>query len=141
MSKRDEISKGKSLLVLFVFASLALSIFYLMIWGVNIEEETVPITNTEFEFVTVENPDSSKYITVISPSKAVDVLVISKHFYQHEDYWPYICRDNNLDNLLHIQAGTIVKIPFIDSLGEKNSLAQAKLLGEKLLKKHSPTTK
>lgn len=141
MNKKGEISKRKSLFILFAFVSLALSIFLIMIWGVNNENKTIPTVNTDFEFVTVENPDSDKYMTVISPSKAVDILAISKHFYQHEDYWSYIHRDNNLDNLLHIPAGAVIKIPFIDSIGEKNSLAKAKLLGDKLLKKYSSTTK
>lgn len=141
MNKKGEISKRKSLFILFAFASLALSIFLLMIWGTNNEEKNTPEINPEFEFITVENPDSAKYLTAISPLKAVDILAISMHFYQHEDYWSYIHRDNNLDNLLHIPAGAIIKIPFIDSIGEKNSLAKAKLLGDKLLKKYSSTKK
>ena len=141
MGERSEISTRKSLFVLFTFVPLALSIFLLIFWGAETEEKAMPITNTEFEFVTVENPDSSKYMTVISPLKAVDILVVSKYFYQHEEYWSYIHRDNNLDNLLHISAGAVIKIPFIDSLGEKNSLTQAKLLGDTLLKKYSPTKK
>lgn len=96
----------------------------------------VAVIHDTLEFITVENPNPQKYLTVISTIKAVDILVVSKHFYQHEEYWSYIYRDNKLDNLLNIPARTVVRIPLIDSVGQKNSLARAKLLGDKLLQKH-----
>lgn len=137
MSKKSKISKQKSVLVLLSFIILALFIFVTIHLGNRQEQKEIIVSTDSLEFVTVANPDSSKYITAISPIKAVDILLVAKHFYNHEEYWSYIFRDNDLENLLNIPSGTIIKIPRLDSVGQKDSLAKAKLLGDQLLKEHS----
>lgn len=134
--RKDKISKRKSILTLLFFSIIAFGILFIILYASNHKKEEIVINYDKLEFVTVQNPDPKKYITVINPIKAVDILLVAKHFYKHEEYWSYIYRDNILEDLLHIPAGTIVKIPRIDSIGEKNSLAKAKLLGDTLLEEH-----
>lgn len=139
--EHKKISKQKSILVLTVFfASLAL--IYVLILNHNGVAETEPVIqiHSDIEFTEVQNPDTTKYITVISPTKPLDILAVSKHFYGHEEYWSYIYKDNKLEDLLNIPKGVVIKIPRIDSIGKKNSLAKAKLLGDNLLNKQFAKT-
>lgn len=136
MPKRDKPSRKKSFLVISLFFLIAIGVFFIITWSSKQQQrENIDINHDKLEFVTVENTDPKKYIAIISPVKAVDILVVSKYFYKYEEYWSYIYRDNKLDNLLNIPAGAIIQIPKIDSIGSKNSLAKAKLLGEELLQK------
>lgn len=92
-------------------------------------------------FTPLENPDTSIYLKVVSSDKHVEILTVAKKFYGNEEYWPYILEANEFSNPLSIEAGAVIKIPKIDSLNTKSSLAKAKLLGEKLLEELSQREK
>lgn len=142
MPHRDKKAKPKKikllLFLLFIIAAFAAGYVYTL----EDSKETPPKVVRDAEFMTVENPDSTKYKTVVSPLNHVEILTVSRIFYGDEAYWSYILQANpEIDNLLNIPTGAVIKIPKIDSLGTENSLAKAKLLGDKLLSSLNKETK
>lgn len=86
----------------------------------------------------LENTDSTNYIANIIIEENTDILKLSNKFYGDEIFWPYIFLANSdIDNILNIDIGTIIKIPKVSShlinKTYKESVIKAQMLGDSLL--------
>lgn len=86
----------------------------------------------------LENLDSVSYKANIMVEETTSILQLSKKFYGDEVFWPYIFIVNtDIENILDIQPGTIIKIPHVSphliNKSYKESIVRAELLADSLL--------
>lgn len=86
-------------------------------------------------FHKLENKDTTNFAANIVIEQNINILELSKIFYDKEELWPYILEKNpNISNPLDITKGTIIKVPKVSHLAtDEAALTRAKVLGDSLM--------
>lgn len=142
-SKKSSKKKGSRalrqlILLFFLLIFLGGGYYYLKIYS---EDHSAPVDSTlnKAQYVTLENNDSIKNLTVIMYNNNVSINTISETFYKSDIFWPYIYLENKavIHNPLNIDADIVLRIPNVSKklldLQDTASVNRVKMIADSIL--------
>lgn len=142
--KKSNKATKKNLLILFlVFVILGAGYMYVRHYE---KDPSMPEITTEagFDYIILENRDSSKYMEVVMYNNNVNINTVARDFYGDNAFWSYIFLENEKDpavkaNPLDIPKGTVLRLPVVpglkDGSGNLNpqTVEKARVLADTIL--------
>lgn len=142
--KKSNRNLRKNLLIL-ALVFIILGAGYIYVKHYEEDPSAITIANENLpDYITLENNDSLKYMTVVMYNNNVNINTVANTFYGNTAFWPYIFIENEKDpgvkaNPLEIPKNTVLRLPHIPGLKNRDgninpqAIEKAKELGDSLL--------